>query len=142
MERGIHIRWGRVILTSVGAYLLGLLFNTIVVTAYAFKLAFEARGAPDQTRISQFAQHFSTSWGMVPGLLLTFGAAVWVARKVRLAAALHGVAVGLIVAILGLIVGLIIDHTFSLRTLTDFAATVAAGCTGGLIGGRASEDRQ
>ena len=142
MEKSIRIRWGRVVLTSAGAYLVDLLFNTIVVTAYAFKLAFEARGAPDQTRISQFAQHFSTSWGMVPGLLVTFGAAVWVARKVRVAAALHGVAVGLTVAILGLFVGLIIDHTFSLRTLIDFAATVAAGWMGGLIGGRAREDRQ
>jgi hypothetical protein len=140
MEKSIHIRWGRVVLTSLGAYLAGLLLITIVVTAYAFKLAFEARGAPDQTRISQFAQHFSTSWGMVPALLLTFGAAIWVARKVRTAAAMHGVAVGVTVAVLGLIVGLIIYHTFSLHTLIDFVATVGAGWLGGLIGGRAKTD--
>jgi putative membrane protein (TIGR04086 family) len=140
MEKSISIRWGRVILTSVGAYLVGLLLITIVLTAYAFKLGFEVRGAPDQTRITQFAEHYASSWGMVVGLLLTFGAAIWVARKVRTAAAMHGVAVGVTVAVLSLIVGLLIEHSFGLRTLVDFAATVGAGWLGGFIGGRAKTE--
>jgi hypothetical protein len=135
MEKSIRIRWGRVILTSVGAYLVGLLLITIVVTTYALKLGFEVRGAPDRARIAQFAEHSAGSWGTVVGLLLTLGAAIWVARKVRTAAAMHGVAVGVSVAVLGLIVGLLIDRSFGLRRLIHFAATVGAGWAGGLIGG-------
>lgn len=137
MEKNIRIRWGRVVLTSIGAYLIGLLIIAIVITTYAFKLAFEARGAPDQTRITQFAERSAGSWGMAVGFLLTLGAAIWVARKVRTAAARHGTAVGVTVAVLGLIVGLLIEHTFTLRTLIDFIATVGAGWLGGLIVGRA-----
>jgi len=131
MEKNIRIRWARVILTSIGAYLATLLLITLVVTVYAFKLAFAVRGAPDQTRIVQFSQHFVTSWGLVPGLLVTFGAAIWVARKARTSTALHGVLIGSIVAILGLIVA----HTFSIRALIDFVATIASGWLGGRVGG-------
>lgn len=137
MEKNARIRWVRVILTSIGAYLVTLLLITLVVTAYAFRLAFEVRGAPDKIRIAQFSQHFVATWGLVLALLATFGAAMWVARKARTSTALHGVLVGSIIAVLGLIVA----HTFSIHALIEFVATIGSGWLGGRVGGRTIANR-
>ena len=131
-EKHIRIRWLRAILAGIGAYIAGILLITLIVTGYAFRLAFQARGAPDQAKIAQFAKRFGDSWGLIPILVVTFLAAVWVARRVRPAAAIHGVLVGVIIAV----VAFVVDHTLNAKTLIDFAATVAAGGVGGLIVGR------
>jgi hypothetical protein len=109
-----------------------LLVITLVVTAYAFKLAFQARGAPDQVRITQFAEQFGRSSWFVIAAILTLLAAAWVARSGHRAARRHGAAVGVIAGITTSFPGL----TFSLQTLGEFALTVAAGVLGGLLAGR------
>jgi len=132
LEKHISIKWRRVILTGIGAYIASILLITLIVTGYAFRLAFQARGAPDQAKIALFAERLSGSWGLISILIVTFWAAVWVARRGTPAAAIHGGLVGGVVAVLAFIVG----HTLSVRTLIDFAATEAAGWVGGLIVGR------
>lgn len=54
-----RLPFSRIILAGVAVVVLSTLVVTLVVTGYAFFLAFQARGAPDQSLIGQFAQRIS-----------------------------------------------------------------------------------
>jgi len=103
-----------------------------VATGYAFKLAFEVRGAPDQARIGQFAEYLGRSYWWVLQMLLTVPAAAWAARKVQRSPQLHGVLIGLMAAA----TGFLLAHTVSVRTMAAFALTVGAGWLGGAMAAR------
>jgi FtsH-binding integral membrane protein len=123
------MKWGRILVAGVGTYVAAFLVITLVVTGYAFKLAFEVRGAPDQARIGQFAEYLGRSSWWVLQILLTVPAATWAVRKVRSSHQLHGVLIGLVVAAMGLVMG----FTMSVRTIAEFALTVGAGWLGGAM---------
>ncbi len=123
------MKWGRILVAGIGTCVAVLLIITLVVTGYAFKLAFEVRGAPDQTRIAQFAEYLSRSSWWVLQILVTVPAAAWAVRKVQRSRKLHGVLIGLVVAATGLLMG----FTMSVRTLAEFALTVGAGWLGGAM---------
>ena len=123
------MKWGRILLAGIGTSVAVLLVITLVVTGYAFKLAFELRGAPDQTRIGQFAEYLGRSFWWVLQILLTVPAAAWAVRKVQSSHQLHGVLIGLVVAATGFVMG----FTMSLRTIAAFGLTVGAGWLGGAI---------
>jgi hypothetical protein len=133
------MKWGRILVAGIGTCVAVLLVITLVVTGYAFKLAFEVRGAPDQTRIGQFAEHLSRSSWWVLQILLTIPAAVWAVRKVQRSHQLHGALIGLVVAATGLVMG----FTISIRTIGEFALTVGAGWLGGAMAAhhRIEQDR-
>jgi hypothetical protein len=126
------MKWGRVLLAAVAVLVADLLAITLVVTAYAFKLAFEARGAPDQVKIAQFAGQFGRSSWFVIGAVLTILAAAWVVRRAQHSPRRHGAVVGVIAGIITSLPGL----AFSLRTLGEFGVTVAAGVLGGWLAGK------
>ena len=123
------MKWGRILVAGIGTYAAVLLVITLVVTGYAFKLAFEVQGAPDQTRIGQFAEYLSRSSWWVLQILLTVPAAAWAVRKVQSSPQLHGVLIGLVVAVTGFVMG----FTMSFRTIAEFALTVSAGWLGGAM---------
>ena len=129
------MKWGRILLAAVVVPVADLLVITLVVTAYAFKLAFQARGAPDQVRITQFAEQFGRSSWFVIAAVLTLLAAAWVAHRAHRATRRHGAVVGVIAGITTSFPG----FTFSLQTLGEFALTVAAGVLGGLLAARVGE---
>jgi hypothetical protein len=126
------VKWGRIFFAGVGTFVAVLLVITLVVTGYAFKLAFEVRGTPDQTRIGQFAEYLGRSFWWVLQILLTVPAAAWAVRKVQISRQLHGVLVGLVVAA----TGLVMSFTMSVRTIAAFALTVGAGWLGGAMAAR------
>ena len=126
------MKWGRILLAAVAVPVADLLVITLVVTGYAFKLAFQAQGAPDQVRITQFAEQFGRSSWFVIAAFLTVPAATWVAHSAHRAARRHGTVVGVIAGIATSFPGL----TLSLQTLGEFALMVAAGWLGGLLAGR------
>ena len=126
------MKWGRLLLAAVAVPVADLLVITLVVTGYAFKLAFQARGAPDQVRITQFAEQFGRSSWFVIAALLTVPAAMWVAHSAHRAARRHGTVVGVIAGIATSFPGL----NLGLQTLGEFALMVAAGWLGGLLAGR------
>ena len=133
------MKWGRILVAGIGTLAAVLLAITLVATGYAFKLAFEVRGAPDQTRIGQFAEHLGRSSWWVPQILLTVPAAAWAVRKVQSSHQLHGVLIGLVVAVTGIVMG----FTMSFRTIAEFALTVGAGWLGGTMAAhhRMKQDR-
>ena len=51
------MKWSRILVAGIGTGVAALLVITLAATGYAFKLAFEVRGAPDQATIGQFAAH-------------------------------------------------------------------------------------
>jgi hypothetical protein len=126
------MKWGRILVAGIGAQAAVLLVITLVVTGYAFTLAVEVQGAPDQTRIGQFAEHLGRSFSWVLQILLTVPAAAWAVRKVQSSHQLHGVLVGLVVAATGFVMG----FTMSFRTIAEFTLTVGAGWLGGAMAAR------
>jgi hypothetical protein len=126
------MKWGRILVAGIGTGVAALLVITLAATGYAFKLAFEVRGAPDQATIGQFAAHLGRSYWWVLQILLTVPAAVWAVRKVQKSPEFHGVLVGLVAAA----AGSAIAFTLSVRTMAAFALTVGAGWLGGALAAR------
>jgi hypothetical protein len=132
------MKWGRILVAGIGTCVAALLVVTLFATGYAFKLAFEVRGAPDQARIAQFAAHLGRSYWFVFQILMTVPAAAWAARKVQRSHQLQGALVGLVAAATGLLMAL----TVSVRTMAAFALTVAAGWLGGALAARRMMKRE
>jgi hypothetical protein len=128
-----NVRWRPVLLAGLSAA--GLTFGAVylVVTVYAVLLGVQAQGEPDQAHIQRFAEGVGAWLGTVVGVLFTFGGAAWVARRVESAtAALHGVLVGGVVAVVGLAFG----GSLGIVEVVGAVLTVAAGWLGGRLGGR------
>jgi hypothetical protein len=117
------LKWGRILGAGIGTQAAVLLVVTLVVTGYAFTLAFAAQGAPDQARIAEFAAYVGRSYAWILQILLTVPAAMWAVRRVENSLDLHGILVGLVVAVTGLAVG----FSLSFRPIAEAVLTVGAG---------------
>jgi len=127
------IRWGSIFLWSILAFILTFILVMIVIMVYATVLRFQARGAPDQAQIAQFATVFGMWGGLIITLLLTFLASILVARKAKSAAQINGLIVGIIVVVLSLIWDIMFPESFGLTTIIFTILTVAAGWLGFVV---------
>jgi hypothetical protein len=127
------IRWLRVLSAALAVIALSFLILTVIVALYAFGLAFQARGAPDQTAISHFAARVSPK--VMPWLevVLTFLAAVVVGRRTEKASAIHGLFIGILAGLLSLAVPLAFAGRLGLRNLVLFLIIVGLGWVGGTV---------
>ncbi|MBC7187458.1 MAG: hypothetical protein H5U38_10525 [Calditrichaeota bacterium] len=130
------IKWGWVLLGAVIAVGIAIFGVFAAVTGYAFHLAFQVRGAPDQQMINQFAARTSP---VLASVLMGIGAllgGLLAARKGRPAAVKNGVAVGVLTALVGLISDLLMGP--DLWTAVAIALAVGGGWVAGQLGrGRA-----
>ena len=128
------IRWLRVLGAAVAVIAVSLLILMVVVSVYAFVLAFQDRGAPDQSAISHFAARVSPK--LMPWLeaSLTFLAAVMVARRAERASATHGLFLGILAGLLSLAVPLAFAGRLGLHNLVLFLIIVGLGWVGGFVG--------
>jgi hypothetical protein len=125
-----QIRWGRVTWTALTIYGVSFLIVFLIVTAYAFYLAFQARGAPDQTMIQEFADQYAPSLGTMSLILFTFLGALWLARFVRTGLQLHGLVLGILVSL----VNILFDFgSLGLNTLIATLLVIGSGWLGGRI---------
>ena len=122
-----NLQWGRVLLTSVLVIILVVILNTVLPL-----LATHVWGQPDQAQIAVQVSSWIT---YIVLLLLTFGGAVWVARRVEREAPLHGLLVGVIVAFILFLLSLGFGSAVLFALLT-FVLNVVAGLLGGVLGGR------
>ena len=122
-----YVNWGRVLLTGVLVVILVVILNTVLLL-----LTTRVWGQPDQ---AQIAIQFSSWITYILLLLLTFGGAVWVALKVEREAPLHGLLLGLVVALILFLLSLGFGSSVLFALLT-FVLNVAAGLVGGFLGGR------
>ena len=130
-----QIRWWRVTWTALTVYGASFLLVFLSITAYASYLAFQVRGAPDQTMIQSFANQYAPWLGLISLILFTFLGAMWLARFVRMDIQLHGLVLGVIVSL----VNLVFEGTgaFSLTALLTTVLVIGAGWLGGRLTTRA-----
>jgi hypothetical protein len=130
-----QIRWWRVTWTALTVYGTSFILVFLIVTAYASYLAFQVRGAPDQTMIQAFANQYAPWLGLISLILFTFLGAMWMARFVRTDIQLHGLVLGVIVSL----VNLVFEGTgaFNLTAVLTTVLVIGAGWLGGRLTTRA-----
>ena len=127
------IRWLRVVSAALAVIALSFLILTVIIALYAFGLAFQARGAPDQTAINHFAARLSPK--VMPWLevVLTFLAAVVVGRRTEKASAIHGLLIGILAGLLSLAVPLALSGRLGFHNLVFFLIVAGLGWLGGTV---------
>jgi hypothetical protein len=128
------IRWFRVLGAAGAVIAVSFLILIVVVTVYAFILAFQARGAPDQNAINHFAA--SVSPKLMPWLemLLTLVVALIVARRAEKVSIIHGLSIGILVGLFSLAVTLAFGGRPGPHDLVLFLTVVGLGWLGGFVG--------
>lgn len=131
------IRWRRVFGAAFAVIALSFLILIVIITLYAFVLAFQARGTPDQTAINHFAA--SVSPKLMPWLemVLTLLLAFRVARRTEGARIISGLIVGILAGLLSLAVTLAFGGRLDLHNSLFLLIVVALGWLGGFIGQKA-----
>ena len=126
----VEVSWYRVIGAGVAAGGAVFVVVSLIVTAYAFSLAFQARGAPDPNEIQAFATEVGR-WRIVMMAGAVFAASLWVVRRAAGRPMLHGVLVGVVAGVTGL---LMFDATW--LSFLGAAGYAVAGGAGGRLGAR------
>lgn len=129
-----RIAWLRVLGAAVAVIALSFLALMVIITIYAFFLAFQARGAPDQKAISHFAAMVSPKLMPWFEMLLTLGAAARVAHRVQKASIMNGLVVGALAGVLSEAVTVLFGGRLGLRSVLFFLIVVSLGWLGGFIG--------
>ena len=129
-------RWLRILGAALAVIALSFLILTVIITVYAFLLAFQARGAPDQTAINHFAARVSPK--LIPWLemLLTLLVAIRVARRTEQASIIDGLFIGILAGLLSVAVTLAFGRRLGLYNLLFFLIVVGLGWLGGFVGHR------
>jgi hypothetical protein len=127
-----QFRWGRIVVAALLAIVLTYVAVFVVVSGYGFKLGFEARGTPDQEQIRAFAQRIGPRLGTPLLALFTLVGAWWATRRAGATALAQGLAVGLLVVI----VGLVMTRQVSLVGIASNLLILVAGAAGGWLGSR------
>jgi hypothetical protein len=128
------IRWLRVLGAAVAVVAVSFLVLMVIITVYAFVLAFQARGAPDQSAINHFAARVSPKLMPWLEMLLTLVLALIVARRAEKASIIEGLLIGILAGLLSLAVPLAFAGRLGLRNLALFLIIVGLGWVGGVVG--------
>ena len=128
-----RIRWRPVVGAALAVIALSFLVLMVMIAVYAFFLAFQARGAPDQKAINHFAKMVSPKLMPWLQMLLTLALAVRVARRVEKARILHGLVIGVLAGLLSVAVTLPFGGRLGLHNLLLFLVIVGLGWLGGFV---------
>jgi putative membrane protein (TIGR04086 family) len=133
-----ELRLGRIALVGLGVIVISYLLVILAITVYAVMLGVQAQGAPDREQIAEFARSVSSWLGTVIGLIFIFLGATWTARRVPQHKMLHGLLVGIFVAIIT--IGLDAIGGLKALDIAGFFLAIGAGWLGGVVGaGRKAE---
>jgi hypothetical protein len=121
------VRWGRILLAGLATHIANVVVAVLLIVVYTL-LAVGPQRVPSGGITGSLASQLAT-W---PAPILTLFAAAWAARRAEPAtAALHGLLVGFLVAV---IFAVLYFGPFSVWGLLLFALMIAAGFVGGWIG--------
>ena len=134
--RGMHAL--RVLGGGFAVIALSFLVLFVVIIVYAFVLAFQARGVPDQTAINRFAAMLSPA--LMPWLerVLTPVVAFWVVRRAAAARPVHGLFVGLVAGLLSVGVMLAFGGVLAISSAVVVVILAGLGWLGGFVGQKMS----
>lgn len=129
-----RVRWRRVIGAAFAVVALSFLILIVIVTIYAFVLAFQARGAPNQAAINHFAA--SVSPKLMPWIeaVMTFLFALKVAREVEEVRIVSGAIVGILAGLLSTAITLAFGGRMGLHNSLFLLFVAALGWFGGFLG--------
>ena len=132
------IRWRLVFGAATATIALSFLALMGIIAVYALKLAFQARGSPDQAAINHFAANVSRA--LMPWFQCFFAliAAIRVARKTGPATVLNGVFAGTLAGLLGAAVAFGFSGQVNFHTVGWILATAGAGWLGAILGKRSA----
>ena len=126
--------WLRPVLLGLLTQALGLLTALLVTTAYATYLAFQARGTPNQSLISQFAAS-STPWVMpVVAIVLAFVFSLRLAKKAPRQAIALGIVVGLSSSVFAAVPALVLHSHLGLYSALEATSLLVASWVGAVLG--------
>jgi len=121
----------RSLIALSGTILLPIITIFIITTIYAFKLAFEVQGPPDEQLISEFAESIAIWLSPVLKVLFTFLSVKWIKNKVSQISWFGGVFFAICVIFIGLILDVIFGDTFHTIQLLWMGLILAAGALAG-----------
>ena len=130
------IRWLHVVASSLAVVVASFLVVTLATTGYAFFLAFEAHGKPDQQAIGHFAGTISRWLMPLSEMLFTFLVAMIATKKIQMVTSVHGILVGIFAGCLATVLGLGFGAQLDLRMCGSFVLLVGVGFAGGYLGQR------
>ena len=129
-----NIRWLRILGVALGVIAISFFIVTVITAVYAFILAFQARGTPDQTAIGHFAGKISRWLIPLLEILITLFASAMMVRRTKNTSSIHGLFVGILVGLLSIIVTLIFVRHLGFYSSIFFLITAGLGWLGGFIG--------
>jgi hypothetical protein len=128
------VRWLRILIAAVAVIAVSFLILMVIVTGYAFVLAFQVRGAPDQNAINHFAARISPKLMPWLEMFLTLVVSLIIARRAGTAGILHGLFIGILAGLLSLVVTLAFGGRLGLHSLVFLLTVVGLGLLGGFVG--------
>jgi len=128
-----EIKWLRVVVSSFLVVIVSFLVVTIITAGYAFILALEAHGKPDQVAINHFAGSLSLWFMPLLEMFLTFLVAMISTRKVEKSISIHGFLIGLLAGSFGVILKLCYGGQVTYRTIVFFLIVIGLGFIGGYL---------
>ncbi|MCX7000491.1 MAG: hypothetical protein NT106_09400 [Candidatus Sumerlaeota bacterium] len=128
------VRWLRILIAAVAVIAVSFLLLMVIITGYAFVLAFQVRGAPDQNAINHFAAKVSPKLMPWLEMLLTLVVTFIVARRAETASIVHGLFIGILAGLLSLAVILAFGGQLGLHNLVFLLTVVGLGWLGSFVG--------
>jgi len=128
------VRWLRILIAAVAVIAVSFLLLMVIITGYAFVLAFQVRGAPDQNAINHFAAKVSPKLMPWLEMLLTLVVTFIVARRAETASIVHGLFIGILAGLLSLAVILAFGGQLGLHNLVFLLTIVGLGWLGSFVG--------
>ena len=126
--------WLRPILFGLLTQVLALLTTLLVVTAYATYLAFQARGAPNQRLINQFAAS-SAPWLMaLVGIVLALIFSLRLAKRAPRRGIALGIVVGLSSSVFATAAALVFHSHLGLYSALVAISLIVASWVGAVLG--------
>jgi hypothetical protein len=128
----------RAVLFGLLSQLLAFLVSILVVTVYATYLAFQARGAPNQQLINQFAASSSPWVTALAGLALVFLFSLRLVKGAHRHSITFGIVLGVSAAVCAAATAFAFTSHISLKSLLVPAVLVLSGWAGSVLGSRRS----
>lgn len=126
-----NIKWLWVVIGVVIALVIAQGSSICVVTGYAAVLGFQARGAPDQAVINDFANANAPTISLIFLIVGTFVGGLLAGRRADADALQNGLLVGVLTAVVDLVFSIL--GGFSLLTLVGVVLAVGGGWLGGML---------
>jgi hypothetical protein len=112
---------------------LSYLIIILITTGYAFILAFQVRGKPDQVAISHFAEMLGRWLMHLLEIFLTFFVALISTKKIGKDISLNGFIMGILAGMFGVVLEFAYGSQFNYRAVLLFLIMAGFGFLGGFF---------